>query len=182
MTQVINFFGGPGAGKSTTATGLFSFLKQKNIRCEYVSEYAKDITWEETHKLLENQVHIFSEQLRRQWRLINKVDYIITDSPLLLSSIYYNYFRKKYNRDMFSPEHSDLMVTFFDRTFGEFNNINIYIHRNKPYDPVGRNQTHVEAEEVDQYVLKKLCNEQFYETDSIKAINDSIGFLNLKRE
>ena len=37
--------GSPGVGKSTVAAGVFSELKRRQISCEYVSEYAKEITW-----------------------------------------------------------------------------------------------------------------------------------------
>lgn len=43
MKLVINFFGGPGCGKSTMASRLFSELKSKGVKCEYVTEYAKDV-------------------------------------------------------------------------------------------------------------------------------------------
>lgn len=43
---VINLFGGPSTGKSTTAAEIFVYLKKKKINCEYITEYAKDKTWE----------------------------------------------------------------------------------------------------------------------------------------
>lgn len=33
-TVTVNFFGGPGTGKSTTAAGLFTLLKKKGKHCE----------------------------------------------------------------------------------------------------------------------------------------------------
>ena len=134
MTKVINFFGGPGVGKSTIASGIFHELKKKDCNCEYVSEYAKDVVWEGTTNLLENQIHVFSEQLRRQWRLINKVEYIITDSPLLLSSVYYEYYTKNKNI-FFSEKHTKLCLEFFDKTFEEFDNMNFIIERTKAIIP-----------------------------------------------
>ncbi len=108
MTKVIALCGGPGVGKSTVATGLFSELKQRKISCEYVSEYAKEITWEGTQKLLENQMHVFAEQFRRQFRLLNKVDYIVTDSPLIFSSIYFDFYYKSLKEQVFSQEYEEL--------------------------------------------------------------------------
>lgn len=43
---VINLFGAPGAGKSVASAYIFSKLKMKNINCELVTEFAKDLTWE----------------------------------------------------------------------------------------------------------------------------------------
>ena len=111
MTKVICLCGGPGVGKSTVATGLFSALKQRKVSCEYVSEYAKEVVWEGTHKLLENQIHIFAEQFRRQFRLLGKVDYIVTDSPLILSSVYFRDY-------LFSLRHEGPQAAFFDKPMG----------------------------------------------------------------
>lgn len=180
MTKVINFFAGPGAGKSTSATGVFSALKQKNIYCEYVSEYAKDVTWEGTHKLLDNQLHIFSEQFRRQWRLQKKVDLIITDSPLLLSMIYFNYYQNhaesnwKYSKQ-FATHFENLVLASFD----EFENINFYIERDKPYVQVGRNQTVDEAKNIDNDVKDFLDNQgiSYYTVNSTNAIEQTLTTL-----
>jgi hypothetical protein len=171
-TKIINFLGGPGVGKSTTASGIFSELKRRGVSSEYVSEYAKDVVWEETQKLLENQIHIFSEQLRRQWRVRGKVDYVVTDSPLILSSVYYNHLRDKI------PEHqrySEKLTADFNRlvrtTFDEFDNIVFEITRTKEYIKEGRGQTEEEARAID-VLTKNYCLENniptytvAYETD-----------------
>ena len=48
---VINFFGGPGCGKSTTAAELFAKMKKANYKVELVHEVAKDFIWEEAQHL-----------------------------------------------------------------------------------------------------------------------------------
>lgn len=63
---VVNFFGGPGAGKSTTSAHLFSLLKMSEINCELVTEFAKDLTWSESVKMLGFQPYVFGEQA---WRI-----------------------------------------------------------------------------------------------------------------
>jgi tRNA uridine 5-carbamoylmethylation protein Kti12 len=166
-THIINLCGGPGIGKSTVASGVFHKLKTKKISCELVTEFAKEITWEETHKLLENQIHIFSEQFRRQWRLIDKVDYVITDSPLLLNSVYYDYYLEKLGDDVkFSKSYIEQSRQFFDATFAEFNNIDFNIERRfeevdgmmvyPDYDPNGRNQNISESLALDKKIRDKL--------------------------
>lgn len=162
-TKVINFFAGSGAGKSTTATGLFSKMKLNGILCEYVSEYAKDVTWEKTHALLDNQLHVFSEQHRRQLRLVDQVDYIITDSPLLLSSVYFDYYRDKCPIK-FSSSYGSMLSLMFDYGFREYDNINFFIERNKPYVKVGRNQEESEAREIDGLIRAKLDDLRFHYT------------------
>ena len=92
---VINLFGAPGAGKSTGAAYIFSKLKMKGINVELITEYAKDKVWEETTAVFENQAYIFGKQSFRISRCANKVDAIITDSPLPLS-IFYNQNKQLY--------------------------------------------------------------------------------------
>lgn len=176
MTKVLNFYGGPGVGKSTTATGVFSALKLRGVSCEYVNEYAKEITWEGTQKLLENQLHVFAEQTRRQWRLVGQVDYIITDSPLLLATVYLDYYNK--SQQMFSPEYFDLTKKFFFATFDWFKNVNFVIRRNKQYVTRGRNQTAEQAGEIDTLITKLLAEHQIEPiyTDSQAAIADVLAW------
>ena len=85
---VINLFGQPGAGKSTGAAYIFSQLKLRGINAELVTEFAKDKVYEETKEVFNNQIYIFGKQYFRMSRIAKKVDVIITDSPLLLSSFY----------------------------------------------------------------------------------------------
>ena len=115
-TKIINLFGSSGTGKSTGAAYIFSQLKLNGISCELVPEYAKDKVWEGNEEIFkpENQTYIFGKQFYRISRLIGKVKYIITDSPILLSNVY---------------NKSD---------------INYLIRRAKPFDPNGRNEKSAE--------------------------------------
>jgi hypothetical protein len=134
--------GGPGVGKSTTATHVFSLLKMSGVNCEYVSEFAKDLTWSESAKTLGFQPYVFGEQAWRIERLIGKVDVIVTDSPLLLSSIY---------------AAENLPQCFHDFvlwTHNRYDNINFYITRTKLYNPVGRNQTEEQAIDIDEKMIE----------------------------
>lgn len=92
-TMVINFFGGPGAGKSTAALITAGELKKhKDLTVEYVSEFAKDLIYEGKVELLngtvKNQRYLYEKQKERIDRLLGKVDIIITDSPIILSHVY----------------------------------------------------------------------------------------------
>jgi hypothetical protein len=156
MTTVFNLYGGPGSGKSTTATGVFSRLKQADVSCEYVSEYAKDIVWEGTTELLNNQIHVFAEQFRRQWRLIGKVDYIITDSPILLSAVYFDFWFERTKPKFLTNTFAAQTKEYFLAASRQFHNVNFFITRSKPYHQIGRMQSKEEAQLVDNSVLSYL--------------------------
>lgn len=138
-TRVINLYGGPCAGKSVTAVDIFSNLKKKGLNVELVTEYAKDMTWEDRHNILCDPDYIFAKQHRRQRRLVGKVDIIITDSPLRLSTFY----ASKYAWTGFPVEQFTDMVNLCD---AQFDNFNVFLDRAGEYNPVGRNQTEEEAD------------------------------------
>ena len=58
---VVNLYGGPGSGKSTTAAGIFSELKMLGLNTELVTEYAKDKVWEKHESILDNQIYVFAK-------------------------------------------------------------------------------------------------------------------------
>lgn len=140
QTYIINLYGGPGCGKSTVAAGLFYELKCLGFECELTGEYAKDRTWDNNPEVLDNQPFIFGQQLHRIWRLNNKVQFIICDSPILLSILY-------------SKEKSELFEQFVVEQYYKYNNINFILNRTVRYDPIGRNQTEDEALQLDNNLL-----------------------------
>ena len=140
---VINLFAGPGSGKSTTCAGIFAKLKLAGINCEMALEYAKDKVWESSYEVLDDQIYVFGKQLHRIFRLKDKVEVVITDSPLLLS-ILYDKTENPYLRDLVLDQ------------FGKFDNRNYFIHRDTDYNPKGRLQTESEAKEIDKVLINLL--------------------------
>ena len=141
--QVINLFSGPGSGKSTTAAGLFYKMKSLGYKVELITEFAKDLVYQESFFRLEDQLMVFARQNHKLWVLKDKVDYAIVDSPLLLSNHYFKY-TGDYNEGLFKSLVLD--------TFNNYNNINIFLQRNienHPYQQYGRIQTLDEAIAVD---------------------------------
>mgnify|MGYP000860832992 FL=1 len=143
MTKVINLFGGAGVGKSTLSSEIFAKLKKKGASVELVTEYAKDLVYDNNNAILDDQFVLFAEQNHRLIRLENKVDYIVTDSPLLLSFIYDKTDNFTFRR----------LVT---RTFNEYLNINYLLRRTVDYMSNGRLQTEAEAKEFDDIIHKAL--------------------------
>ena len=140
---IINLYGGPGAGKSTTAAGVFCLLKLHNTEVELVTEFAKDLVWEERYKTFGNQYYIFGKQHHRMWRLKDKVDIVITDSPLMLSALH-----GRRNGTV-----SDAFVKNVVEAVNNSNNFNVLLERTKKYNPNGRNETEDQAREVDKLVI-----------------------------
>lgn len=175
-TLVVNFFAGPGAGKSTTATGLFTLLKLHNVECEYVPEFAKDLVWEERHRTFDNQFYLFGKQQHRLWRVSNKVDIVVVDSPIILSIIYGKLYNRTGNFDSFYKYVLD--------EFNRYRNINIFIERTKPYKCNGRNESEDQAKVVDTEVKKYLrenCIEYFSVYGNLEGINNAFQIVSMHK-
>lgn len=148
--KVVNFFGGPGIGKSTIAAELFVYLKKKHKEVELVTEYAKDLVYEERHNILQDQLYVLAKQNRRLLRLIPKgIEYAITDSPIILGAIYY----KKYGGTSIN------LLNMIEEVFNSYNNINFFLERHPTveYKGIGRvQQTREQACEIDNEVKQIL--------------------------
>lgn len=142
---VVNLFGTPGAGKSTGAAYIFSKLKMRGYNVELVTEFAKDKVWEKNEEVFKNQAYIFGKQSFKMSRCKDKVDIVVTDSPLLLSALY--------NEDPVLGEKFNEVVA---AVFNSYNNINFFIERCKPYNPIGRNQTEEESDALRENLIKLL--------------------------
>lgn len=147
----INLFGGPGSGKSTTAAWLFSELKYAQTSVELVTEYVK--VWATQQRKINDfdQVYLFGKQIQYEYRFLsNGIKNIVTDSPVLLSSMYANVYCKHLN---FAAD----MEHIADVYEKQFPSINIFLVRgDKPYVTQGRYQTHEQAKEIDALVLETL--------------------------
>lgn len=87
-TTVIELLGGPGSGKSTLAADIFVRMKQQGIRAELIPEHVKYWAWESKPVGPFDQIYLFGQQVRHESRLYGKVDYIISDSPVIMYPVY----------------------------------------------------------------------------------------------
>jgi nicotinamide riboside kinase len=144
---IVNLFGGPGAGKSTAATGVFYKLKLQGYNVEYVHEYAKGVVWEKSFGKLNNQLYIFGQQHQRQFRCSDQVDIVITDSPIILGMVY-------------ADEYGCLSKPLEELIRHEFRNqtnLNVVLQRNHAYDEAGRYQNEEEAHKIDRKIYETLA-------------------------
>ncbi len=145
-SKVINMFGGPGTGKSTTAAAVFANLKFHGVNCEYVQEYAK--------------------QHFRLRRVASEVDVVITDCPIFLGLIYMP-------DDFPIPSLRPAIREAYDM----YDNLNIFLVRNKPYNPKGRFQDEAGAKALDLDV-KNMLDAQGVEYHVVEA---GIGSIDIVR-
>ena len=144
---VINFFGGPNSGKSTQAAGLFHKMKIEGYSIEHVNEYGKMCVWENRMEILEDQLYVMAKQNRRVKRLKGKVDFCVTDSPILLSSIY----RTAYGE----PNYSDLIDKLSHECYNGYHNINFMCKReNQGYTRNQRSLDYENALKIDESIYK----------------------------
>lgn len=145
-TLIVNLFGGPGTGKSTGAAYIFSKLKLHNIDAELVTEFAKDKVWEQNEEVFKCQLYLSGKQLYRISRCYGKVDVIVTDSPILLGTIYNNE----------NPYLESALKYEFDKY--NTNSLNVFLSRVKKYNSNGRLQTEKEADEISSKIYNKIID------------------------
>lgn len=171
---VVNFYGGPSCGKSTMATRLFSELKSMGVKCEYITEYAKEVTYAEDWDKLSDQLYITAKQHRKMNIVADKVDVLITDSPILLGL---HYSPVKYFNGHFGNLVSEL--------YNSFDNLNIMLNRKKKYQAYGRTQTEEEARNIDT-ALRKILDSQgikYVELDgNFESIPEIVDIIQKKLE
>ncbi len=163
MTRVLNLLGGPGCGKSTTKSGLFFQMKLAGLRVESIDEYAKELTYEEDWETLGKQDHVTRTQERRQRRLLGKVDFVLTDSPLLLGLFYAQ-----------GERATPALYEEINRLFDRYSNVNVYINRVKPYAPYGRSQKEDEARALDARIRSFMHGRLDLEVDGDENAPDKI--------
>lgn len=165
---VINGYGGPGAGKSTACMEITAALKKEGYNAEYVQEYAKELVYEKDMEMLdgspEHQYEILKEQTRRMDRLYDQVDFIVTDSPVMLNTIY--------NKQL-TPEYESLV----NELQGEYINYSFFMERDvSNFEEEGRIHNLTESIEKDNEIKDMLQrNEIKYKTYNHENVNEIVN-------
>lgn len=149
-TKVINLIGGSGAGKSTTAAGLYAEMKLCGIECELTREWVK--IWAYQGKKIEqlDQPYIFANQSRLESELYGMVPYLITDSPILLQPAYELF----YNKDSITKE---TVFRYLDKAKSQgVSHEYIFLNRCKPFHGIGRYETEEQAKAFDIFLHDRL--------------------------
>lgn len=160
--KVINLFGGPCAGKSTLAAGLFYEMKKAGYSVELVTEYAKDMVWEDRTNIMKDQIYIFAKQYRRLSRLKERVDFVITDSPILMCTSY------------IMEDYYHSLEPLIYEVASSFDNVNFLLERSTKYQQEGRIQTEEQARQKDEEI-KIILHDAEAEYHTINVGDDTIS-------
>lgn len=162
-TMVINAYGGPGAGKTTSCLSLVAELKKRGYTVEYVSEYAKELVYDDLTMLdgsKENQLKILGEQIKRMDRYMGKIDFIVTDASILLNPVYL--------KDDVPGYDSSIA-----KIYNHYKNFNFFVNRGEKFVQEGRVENLDESIRKDQEIkeiLKK--NQIFYGTYTHETVEN----------
>jgi nicotinamide riboside kinase len=171
MFKRINLFGGPCTRKSTLAARIFYDLKSINKNVELVQEHVKTWAYENREISAFDQLFLFSHQLRsEELALRNKVDFVVTDSPILLAICY----SKK--RGLRSWRSLQEIADDFET---DYPSLNIVLSRStSKYETFGRYESLIEAIEMDKQIRDYLNenNAKFIEFD-LKEHDKVLGFI-----
>jgi hypothetical protein len=155
VTQVVNLYGGPGTGKSTSAAYVYFLLKQAGKNVELVREYVKDWAWEGRAFNKYDQMYFAGKQIRKESMLYGKVDFIVTDSPVMLG-IYYS---ARFSPPRVAAGIKSMTLAYYDQArIDNVRHHHVMLERTKGYNPSGRYQTEEEAKTIDNGVFDMLIN------------------------
>ena len=152
-TVIINLFGGPGSGKSTVASGLFYTFKSKGLTCDNPYEFPKQVAWEDNNSQITDQLYILANQHRGIVRSYGKVNYIILDSPILLSLAYKDNYTSSYPASLYGESFEKLMFDIHN----SYDNINIFLERpDKEHQNEGRFHDELMSLDLDRKIMSIL--------------------------
>jgi hypothetical protein len=157
----INFWGGPGAGKTSTASRLHGEMKARGYRVHYSEEtvnawiYQGRVPPEGYDDLLLFAQQVYSEELRLNPRKAGAprpgavaVDYVVTDCPPLMCCIY--------NRRRQVPYFQHLLRIALDYEV-RYPALHIFLNRPANFDQRERFHTRKQAENIDRLMIECLA-------------------------
>ena len=156
MSKIVNLFGGPGIGKSSIANGLTYKLKKKHISCDNPYEFPKVLAWDENHNAIKDQLYVLANQHRGIVKSFGKVDYIILDSPIILSLVYKSVYEGlEYPATLYGDSFDKMVLDIHN----QYDTLNILLKRTEGgYNEKERYQTLDESKVLDDAIENTLIN------------------------
>ena len=153
-TIVINLYGGSGVGKSTVAALLFAQMKMFRMNVELVREYVKLWAWSGKQIRPADQIYLLGKQSAYESVLYDKVDFIVTDSPVLLAGAYAEWHSGDEGRYV-----SDAALAYCKTSTRahKVTYLNYFLGRDNQFDSRGRYETEEEARHFDEFLMSYLA-------------------------
>lgn len=154
-TLVINLYGGSGVGKSTVAALLFAQMKMFRMNVELVREYVKLWAWSGKQIRPADQIYLLGKQSAYESILYDKVDFIVTDSPVMLAGAYAEWHSGDEGRYV-----SDAAVEYCKTSTRahKVTYLNYFLGRDNSFDTRGRYETEEEAKRFDEFLMSYLAD------------------------
>lgn len=151
MSLRINFYGGPGVGKSTLAAQVYAELNRAGgVSTELVREFVKPWAYEGRKLDVYDQVYTFGSQLWAEHRLFKAgINVIVTDSPVLLQCIYTALLDEKIAANL---------TQVGLRWEADTTSLNFLVQRAVPYRRRGRYQDEPELRVLDDRIAEAVEN------------------------
>jgi len=146
VSVIINMFGSPNSGKSTTAAALFAEMKKQGKDVELTSEYVKKWAWRRMQIQPLDQYYFFGQETQNVSRLLGNVDYIIQDSPFWLAGFYL----WKRTKDTVLLDLCTNLMKDIELTGHNF--INVYLNTSFDYVGEGRYETQKQAKLISEEI------------------------------
>lgn len=146
MAVVINYFGGPGVGKSVAMAKTFTDLKVRGYNVEMLSEVAKQFIYEDRMNAIKDDYYLVARVNYLLSCISNQVDIVVMDGSILNTNIY-----SKWN-GKYSENFGKVVTSLF---YG-YDNISIYLKRATEFKS-GEGRIHSEEESK---TLDKLIEEE----------------------
>jgi RecA/RadA recombinase len=172
-TTIINVYGGPGVGKSTSAAYLYYKLKANGENAELVREYVKDWAWEGRKFSAYDEIYFLGKQVRHESMLFGKVDWIITDAPVYMTA----YYASLYCSSQLAHGIAQAAQAFYKQAEEDgHQHIHVMLKRIKPYQADGRYQDEEQALNIDRGVAEML---ERFRVPIINSAPEEVALINV---
>ncbi|TXH49300.1 MAG: hypothetical protein E6Q97_23005 [Desulfurellales bacterium] len=153
QTLIVELYAGPSSGKSTYAAVLYAQLKEAQISVELAREYVKRWAWEGRAIGSFDEYYVLGKQIHEESSLLGKVAVVVTDRPVLLSTIY----ASLYAPARIAQGIRQAVFSYYDAVAeAGHRRIAVRMKRRRDYDPCGRFEDANQAAVVDGVVDTEL--------------------------